>query len=155
MSDDRRVSMAQKSKGRGSASKGVYDLIEIHFNILLDIILMSKQLKNKLMSVQFNTDERGSGDMGPRASRGKSIADTAKPALDVKKPTDQRRGSAVFDADKGAKGSFGAVRKKSAGMSKEGKMKQKKADEAALRKNKVMWHLLDHKYILLVCVLIS
>ena len=102
------------------------------------------------MTAQFNAEERGSGDMGPRPSRGKSIADTAKPALEVKKQTDQRRGSAVFDADKGdrAKGSFGAVRKKSAGMSKEGKMKQKKADEASLRKNKVIWRLIYHQYIM-------
>ena len=54
---------------------------------------------------------------------------------------DARRGS-VHDAGRrqstGAKGSLGGMgKKKSADMSKESKLKQKKADEAALRKNKV------------------
>ena len=47
--------------------------------------------------------------------------------------THERRQSAG-----GAKGSLGGMgKKKSADMSKESKLKQKKADEAALRKNKV------------------
>ena len=54
---------------------------------------------------------------------------------------ERRRSSAGAEG----KGSFGAAtRRKSAAMSKESKLKQKKADEAALRKNKVIvaWHLI-------------
>ena len=79
---------------------------------------------------------RGSqgGSSGGRPSRGESIsADKAK--------AQARRGS-VYDGGRrqseAGKGSLGGMgKKKSVEMSKESKLKQKKAEEAALRKNKV------------------
>ena len=83
---------------------------------------------------------RGSqgGSSGGRPSRGESIsADKAK--------AQARRGS-VYDGSarrqSEAKGSLGGMgKKKSVEMSKESKLKQKKAEEAALRKNKVRYFL--------------
>ena len=78
---------------------------------------------------------RGSqgGSSGGRPSRGESIsADKAK--------AQDRRGSVYGGGRRQseAKGSLGGMgKKKSVEMSKESKLKQKKAEEAALRKNKV------------------
>ena len=89
---------------------------------------------------------RGSqgGSSGGRPSRGESMAaDKAK--------KEARRGS-VYDGERrqsaGGKGSLGGMgKKKSIEMSKESKLKQKKAEEAALRKNKVRYlNLLFDKY---------
>ena len=88
---------------------------------------------------------RGSqgGSSGGWPSRGESIsADKAK--------AQARRGS-VYDGSarrqSEAKGSLGGMgKKKSVEMSKESKLKQKKAEEAALRKNKVTLFLDLHSY---------
>ena len=80
---------------------------------------------------------RGSqgGSSGGRPSRGESIsADKAK--------AQDRRGSVYGGGRRQseAKGSLGGMgKKKSVEMSKESKLKQKKAEEAALRKNKVSY----------------
>ena len=66
-----------------------------------------------------------------------------------KKSTTERRRSSAAEvvktkrrpSDGGGKGSFGMGRRKSGEMSKESKMKQKKADETALRKNKVTYYV--------------
>lgn len=89
----------------------------------------------------------GKGSMGGSMSAEKAKA--TKEAAEKKSmaATKQRRRSSVYeDKDKsgrkdsaGGKGSFGTGRRKSKDMSKESKMKQKKADEAALRKNKVIY----------------
>ena len=90
--------------------------------------------------------------MGGRGSRGESMsAEKAKAAKETKKSMAQeRRKSSVVEVKKtgrrqstgeGGKGSFGTGRRKSGEASKESKMKQKKADETALRKNKVIYYI--------------
>ena len=71
-----------------------------------------------------------------RGSRGQSVkAETEKAVKDARRGSEGRRQS----AGKGERGSMGGMgKKKSVEMSKESKLKQKKADEAALRKNKVI-----------------
>ena len=99
------------------------------------------------------------GDKGGRGSRGESMsAEKAKAAKDTKKSmaaTERRRSSVMEVKDKKGrrkstdaegKGSFGTGRRKSGEMSKESKMKQKKAEETALRKNKVIYYIYVPKY---------
>ena len=73
-------------------------------------------------------------------------AEKAKAAKDAKKSMagseDAGRRQSTGGGDKG---SFGVPRRKSKDMSKESKMKQKKADEAALRKNKVITYIYTYK----------